>query len=212
RSNGFCGVIGDYLDGPLDTDRNAFIDTLQAGKWTTTEAPVLADSAPVPSSRLSDVACSDATCIAVGGYNTAPAANRGYAVLIETSDGSGWQPSSAPVPTNALNPVNAALSSIACRPNGFCVAAGTYYDNHDVMEGLIETLSNGRWIATEAPVPSDAADPPGARPDQVACDTATTCVVSGRYSDRDGTYPPPGFLDSLTADGWSAAREPLPSD
>ena len=180
------------------------IQILSNGVWSYQNAPT---------DVLSSVSCAVVgSCVAVG-----PPQNLGGSV-IETLSGGNW--SSANPPVSGLNPpANDAdaisINSVSCPTSTFCTAVGTYQSNPYGVEGLIETLSNGTWQATTAPLTglTPAAEPPtnGATEAPVnlygvSCPTAGTCFAVGQYYDADGNAF--GLIETLDGGTWSASTVP----
>jgi len=212
-----CYVVGLYKDtaglfAPL-------IETLANGAWTATEPPLPADSGTdgdgFLSTLLSGVTCqAGGSCVIVGTYFD----NMNYQYgLALTQSGSTWTPSQVPLPPNTgtdtdLN-ARSALQAVSCPPSpGLCEAVGSYDDTTGKAWGLIETLANGTWSATQAPQPSNAGTgvDQGAELNDVSCPSAGECVAGGDYHDAAAfSYP---MADTLVNATWTPAQLPLPSN
>ena len=98
-----------------------------------------------------------------------------------------------------------------CPVAGSCVAVGSYVDSSGYGHVLIETLSGGAWIATEAPLPAGAAPSRGDFNafNSLTCPVAGTCVAVGAYYDSSGFRQ--GLIETLSGGIWSAAEAPLPA-
>ena len=82
-------------------------------------------------------------------------------MLIDTLSAGIWNTISAPDPSNANNaPMpSTALFGVSCALTTTCVVVGRYLTTRvggDAGAGLIDTFSDGRWSAAEAPLPADA--------------------------------------------------------
>jgi hypothetical protein len=88
------------------------------------------------------------------------------------------------------------------------VATGDYLDASKTPQGLIETLSHGHWIPSEAPVHArhQAVSLTG-----VSCVTAGTCVAVGYY-DHDNNKISDGLIENLSHGTWTPVKAPLPAD
>ena len=76
--------------------------------------------------------------------------------------------------------------------------------------GLIETLADGVWTATRAPLPADAASDPSSLLGSVACPAADSCVAADWYYDSSGNFQ--RLIETLAGRVWTATRAPLPAD
>ena len=187
--------------------------------WTPTPAPLparLPDGGQPVTSVLRDTSCSSTSfCVAVGyvqdSGNTYP--------LVETDNKGVWAASLAPMPQGYVTNGNiGALYSVSCASDGHCAAAGDYdistqtqYDIQEQQNGLLETLSNGTWMATEA---SRAAIPSSGglvNLNSVSCSDATTCMGVGDWS-----YAPSqsiGLAYVSSSNGWTLETSPpMPSE
>jgi len=156
------------------------IETLSNGVWTRLGAP------PQPggsSLQLTSVSCgAPGSRVAVSGFGS----------VIETLPNGTRSATNAPFPanTNTTPPpgqgVN--LNSAGCAGAGSCVIAGIYPTDKDNNEqGVLDELSNGTWITTEAPLPADGDPSVNARFDTVSCSSAQSCLVlGGTYGDSSG--------------------------
>ncbi len=173
---GACVATGSY------TDQNQFsqaaLATLAGGTWSASVAPLPGSS--LGNSGLDAIACpAIGYCVATGGYNVADS-GQGQG-LIETLAHGTWTPSVVPLPAGASNQ-DVLLPAVTCPAPGTCVAAGAYDWNltGTGIQPLIETLSNGVWTASAAPLPSGASG--FAYLGGVACPTAGACVATGTYN------------------------------
>src|SRR6266568_95145 len=179
-SAGACVSVGYYeYDNNKITD--GLIETLSHGTWTSVEAPLPADAATGSQvAILQSVACpAVGTCVAVGGYRGQNSAAPG---LIEMLSNGTWTPVDASLPAGAALTQQASINSVACSAVGTCVAAGTYVDQNNVYQSLVETLSNGTWTAAEVPRPAGAIDSKDAGLSAISCPTADICVATGWYN------------------------------
>jgi chemotaxis receptor (MCP) glutamine deamidase CheD len=180
---GSCIAIGEY--SVTSENNQGVIETLANGTWTPTEAPLPANATASFLSQLAglySIVCTGAgSCIAIGGYRDTNDNPQG---LIETLADGTWTPREAPLPTNAaVSNQNAGLDSIVCTGAGSCVAMGGYADTSSDGQGLIETLADGTWTPSEAPVPANAASESGAYPVSISCTGSGFCAAVGSYSD-----------------------------
>jgi len=177
---GYCVAIGQYEE--QDGAFAPVIDTLSGGTWTAQRAP-LPTGVAATLSDLQGVACRSAgDCVAVGQY----VLKGGEESLIDTLSGGRWTAAVGPLPADGQAKGQAApLSSVACSPADGCVAVGEYSTRNSLQgEGLIDTLSNGKWTAVRAPLPAGVTL--GKKGyvtfTVVACPAADRCIAVGYYS------------------------------
>jgi hypothetical protein len=205
---GSCAALGFYVDSKGIV--HGTIDTLANRTWTSTVAPLPARAASDRQSTLYAVTCPAAgSCVVVGDYIDR---NGNYQPLIETLANGTWRAVKAPLPAKAVASriFATALQAVTCRTRGSCTAVGGYTDNNANLQGLIETLSNGTWKATKAPLPTRASSLPSAGLRAVACLAAGSCIATGSYKDSKGNRR--GLIDTFTRGTWAATRAPLPAD
>jgi hypothetical protein len=208
-----CVAVGhdspDKLDG-----QNAVIETLSGGTWTATAAPLPADG--YPDADLDAVACPAAgSCVAVGEYHVGSSGEEGVVGdqqgLIETLSGGTWTAQEAPLPADAGSQTAVKLDHLSCPAAGTCVAVSDYDDTGGEAQLVIDSLSDGTWTATEAPLPADAVTGPVGVPFffSVSCPAAGTCAAVGDYA--TSTTGGAGLIDTLAAGTWTATEAPLPT-
>jgi len=176
--------------------------------WTGIQGPL--PSAPDgpgtnPSATFNSENCISAvTCVAAGSY--ADGSNVGHGLLDVLSGGS-WSSVEAPLPSNGDDTSDASLSSVSCANAGWCVAVGEYTDMSGGRDGLVETYAGGRWMATQAPVPSDALGGTNAEYflKSVSCPGVGDCTAVGGYKNPSGGL---GLVDSLSGGSWSTQPAP----
>jgi hypothetical protein len=190
-SAGSCTAVGSYEDTSGDTD--GLLDTLANGTWSTSEAPVPANAATGDADvSLGPVACGSASsCAALGDYKDT-LGNQDE--LIETLSKGSWTGTEVPQPDDGST--LAALSSVACSSAGICYAVGTDRASSGGSEGLVETLSKGMWVATEAVLPANAGSDPEGSLSSVSCMSGGGCTAVGGYVDATGTTE--GLIDSIS--------------
>ncbi len=206
---GNCAASGQYNS----TGGNAgLLETLANGTWTATRAPVPANAATGSSFTVDiQVVCGSASsCVAVGSYEIQ---GGGGGPLVNTWNGSAWTGIEAPMPSDATAGGGGQLTAVSCASPSSCVGVGLYETGTPTgTAGLIDTLSNGSWTATRAPVPADANTGSGLETNlnEVACSTPVSCLVVGTYGAGPGNAT--AFVDSLGVGGWSAMVAPVPSN
>jgi hypothetical protein len=120
------------------------------------EAATPLPTANTGSAKLYGVDCAtSASCVGVGTYYTTGSVTEG---LIDYGSGTTYTPQEAPLPSNknTTNPIGD-LQEISCGSAGACVAAGSYQDDSDDGQGLLETESDGggtpAWVASSPQTP-----------------------------------------------------------
>lgn len=176
--------------------------------WSAVTAPFPDNSTTTsPGDFLSESCPSAAFCAAISSYVAEGTPNQSRA-FIDVLSGGTWTAIEAPVPADADTTSLGSgtfLQTVSCPSVGFCVAVGDYqvwvggYAGYDVPAGLIETLSDGVWTATQAPTQ----DGSGlfAMLGAVSCATTTSCVAV------DTAY---GRIETMSDGVWSATTQPLP--
>ena len=91
-------------------------------------------------------------------------------------------------PADAEATQTAVLNTVSCTSPQSCLAFGGYNeDGGGYFEGVIDTLSGGKWTATTTPTP-DGGDVAGLG--SVSC-TGASCVAVGTYGGSDA-----GLIDT----------------
>jgi hypothetical protein len=199
-------ATGTYLDSKRAPQ--GLLETLSGGRWSAAEAPLPAQAAGQRAVDLVGAGCADAgSCVATG-YFEIGNNNDG---LIETLSKGTWTPAAAPLPADAAATPDADLNGIACPAVGTCVAVGLYTDQNNVYQGLVETLSNGTWTATELPRPSGAAGSKSVGLGSVSCPTTDTCVATGWYNYTNPFHASPALIAALSAGRWTTVGAPAPA-
>jgi len=197
---GSCVVVGTYLN--TDGNLQAVVETLAGGTWTASGVPSPAGTTN-PNAELNAVACpSEGSCVAVGA--TFSATGRQGQALVETLSDGTWTGSVPPSPGKASLKSDAGLNAVSCPTVGSCQAVGSYASKK-VSLGLVETLANGTWTATEVPAPASAA---GDSLSGVSCAEVGTCEAVGTYGDGEVLD---GFIATLSDGTWTESEAPSPS-
>lgn len=96
-------------------------------------------------------------------------------------------------------------SVVRCASTSNCVALGSYADARGLVEGMAETESDGRWLATTTSL-AGLSPRPGANPhvvfDDLACPEAGYCAALGTYADKSSQDH--SFIDVLAKGKWTA--------
>jgi hypothetical protein len=146
------------------------------------------------------------TCIATGHYYNGRVDLQG---VLETLDAGQWTDMKAPLPPDADSKPSSDLDVVVCPTPARCVAAGYYRNRAGNEEGLFETLAGGRWTASRAPLPTDAASNARVRLRDIACAAVRDCVAVGRYN---GSGHGQALVETLADGRWAATTGPLPGD
>jgi hypothetical protein len=128
------------------------------------------------------VTCSQGdSCVAVGRISYL---SEYYQGLIESLTSGVWTAMIAPLPANASGQ-NSLVESVACTAPGSCIAVGRYAPESDyrVELGFMDTLSDGTWSTTQAPLPTNASAGSDNDVQSVACAMPDTCTAVGGYYD-----------------------------
>jgi len=196
-----------------------YVSTLTDGSWTAAPLPLPSNAAPNSSTSgitaFADVSCTAAgACTAVGEYRDTSGGSQAFTA---TLSGGTWATAQVPLPDDAATTGQAAgLFGISCPAPGTCVAGGHYLNRDNQARYLIDTLSEGKWTSTAAPLPADAAADQKWSQDQattlsgVACESASDCVASAGYVSADNEMLP--SVATLSNEAWSSAGLPLPAD
>jgi hypothetical protein len=134
------------------------------------------------------------------------------------SDGS-WTFMDGPVPSDASTvDAGVQVSALTCFSATTCVAIGTYQDLNNVQQGLLLSLTDGSWVATQAPVPSDAATDNEVTDNTehtyvkaVSCWAEGSCMAVGTYM-VDATARYAGMALQLTNGTWSTTKLTPPAN
>ena len=187
----FCAATGYYETAEGD---KGLAEERSNGTWLPTTPPLPADSFR-GNAILGPISCVSGTeCIAVGSYLYGEYVTEGFVLpeykgLVERFSDGMWSPAEVPLPpdaTTSLDPSNPAkapilsFDSVTCLMEGVCVVLGSYMDTGYDVNGLIESLVEGSWTATKAPLPTGAAY---IALESAACRIAGHCVVVGRVEE-----------------------------
>ncbi|HLN18071.1 MAG TPA: hypothetical protein VK277_15110 [Acidimicrobiales bacterium] len=212
-----CTAVGDYVD-PAVHDYG-LIETLSGGTWSAAEAPQPGNAgtdATGQSTTLAAVSCPTlGWCEALGTYEDGHGFTFG---LTETLAGGTWSPAEAPEPSNAGNESDGhehvtafPAGTLSCPASGSCAAVGTYEDDAGHSRGLVESLADGSWSASETAEPSGAGtgSEQAASLGAVSCSWPGACSTVGTYDDDTGAAQ--GLVETLAGGAASAVEAPLPS-
>jgi hypothetical protein len=210
-SSASCVAVGTYSS---TNDHGGYIgegliETLSGGTWTALAAPLPSNaSRSALYSQLTLVACPSASfCVASGEYLDK---SDNPDSVFETLTGSTWSPTEFTSGPQNGKRHTAYADTLVCPEAGVCVAGGQYVDKKGRSQALIEALAGGKWTATEAPLPADAAQrrTPAGILNAVACTSDLACTAVGWYIDPFGLTHP--LVETLTDGRWSDTEAPQP--
>jgi hypothetical protein len=215
---GTCVAVGSYNQYFVPDKVGAqfgLIDTESGGVWSAQAAGQPSAGGRTQTASLTSVSCVAAgTCVAVGHFVDATAHIDG---LVETRVGGSWETSFANLPTGVLSANGpTSLTSVSCAALGDCVAVGSYVDNTDHQNGLIERMTTGSWLTTavRAPEPSTSGTDGDSRQDSglvsVSCSAITFCAAVGSYDDATGYEH--ALDDTLYLGDWFDIRALVPGN
>ncbi len=161
--------------------------------WTATTVPATGGGSLVA------VACSGATCAAVGTQGS----GAGATPLAALWDGAAWTQVPVPLPAAATT---GSLAAVSCPASGDCVAVGSFTTGTGTFH-LIESLAAGAWAVQPAPSPVDADTDTLA---SVSCPTADSCMATGSFA-LAGSRTSPMAL-SWDGSAWHLLAVPLKAD
>jgi len=203
---GECTAIGSYDDSSASASRQGLIETLSAGSWSPTEAPLPVGAGTVQYPTLSALSCPTVDfCVAVGYFYTGSA----YSGLIETLSAGTWTASQVPLPANSAN--SPSLTSVTCPTVGSCVAAGSYSAGYSLQSAYFYTLASGVWTASDMPVPAYATSVTYTALSAVTCATAGSCVAVGLWN-SNVTGNSESLFETLSGGVWAPSGAPLPAN
>jgi hypothetical protein len=209
-----CVAVGDYRPSVSASTTVAEVLTSSNGTWSAQTPTLPSDTATGANVRafFNGVSCNAGQCEAGGGYTDTNGVRQGLLAHIVASTVTTIQ---APQPALhdtdvSTERVTLGLISpdyISCTFTGTCVAVGTYNDNNDVTQGLIESISNGAPTATEAPLPTGATST-GVSLAAASCLSGITCTAVGTMNTAGGIEP---LIEQLAGTTWSVTQPALPS-
>jgi hypothetical protein len=201
------GTISQASSSPYVDYSDALVVMETDGSWQTASQPPVPGDADAsgqgPYSYLDSVSCPAAgVCAAVGGYVRSrcqpgaeghPACDYGAMLDLAYSGGS-WTTAGEIGPPDADDQNHLRqdeLTAVTCTSVGNCLAGGHYSDASNTEAVMDAIQHNGVWStqASALPVPTNAGETPsspGSEIDTVACDSSSSCLAAGSYTDNAG--------------------------
>ncbi|MGH3261326.1 MAG: hypothetical protein ACRDNS_04950 [Trebonia sp.] len=126
-----------------------------------------------------------------------------------------WNAQRAPLPPDAqgVSGQYVMLEDVSCPAAGYCVAVGSddaQAATGEVVQGLVETLSDGTWTATAVPGVSTPGQDRSASLTAISCPDRDSCVVVGFIASQGGVFKP--VIATLSGGHWDPVKAPLPGD
>src|ERR1019366_7747228 len=182
----------------------SLFETLSAGAWTATVAPVPVDANANPQDGIGSLSCpAVGSCVALGTYFDTSDAVQGMFV---TLSGGSWTSVQEPKPPNFTGWTGVTPATVTCPAVGACVAMGSYSATSLSEVSFFETLSGGTWTPTTAPLPANSND---AIVTSLSCPSVSSCVAVG-YVDVASPGTQLGLIETLSAGTWVPSTAPLP--
>lgn len=181
---GVCAALG-AEDLPNNTTRAAWF-TFTGSAWTIYQPPA--------SDNWTDgiVSCGHSVCGATANPNSLQ--------QLANWTGSGWSISTPKLPAGDQD---AFPGSISCASR--CAAGGGNTDSS--TEGTFWDLASGKWTATTAPAPKQAA--PYVYVSQTSCGTTPLCAAAGSYLNASDASQ--GLLWTSQGSSWIYTKAPVPA-
>jgi len=207
-ATGTCLMAGPYTNSRSGNSQYGVVtDTSAHGTWApATYAPI--DMGGPADQPVHGMACAAAgTCMTVGEWLN-PSTGY-YTGFVDTLSNGAWTPTQLPLPANPGQDQEMELHAVACPAVSNCVVVGSNFPaSGNNGWGLIETLADGTWAASEAPLPADAAsgDKAGGNLYGVTCTAPGACVAVGFYTQADGNSQ--GLIETLRNGTWIPATAP----
>lgn len=198
-STSHCVAVGTYLN---PSGYQGLVLTWSGGAWVPTVAPLPAGTFSDPGEVLDAVSCpSSSQCVATGRYQDVSNYMQG---LLLTLSGGTWSAAEAPQPdnSNGYGEYGTEVFGVSCPTASDCVAVGLYPTSFTTGGPLLLTLSGGSWVATQAPLPSNA-NYNGGYPGAVSCPTASDCFAVGLYNTNPSNSGA-AMLLTLSSGVWTA--------
>ena len=196
-----CVAAGTVQDD--NGNSQALFETLARGSWSPKKVAFSGGASGTTLNNISGIACPKlGSCVATGSTYI-PSGPQDQGLIYTLSDGT-WTQSIAPLPPHAAVTQQTVLDGIACPAPGTCVAVGGYNDANHTSQGLIETLSGGTWIPSQAPLPVNATGDGGLT--GIACPAPGACVAVGAYKDQNHINQ--GFIETLKGGTWTPSEAP----
>jgi hypothetical protein len=184
-----CMAIGSYFPPAAESD--LFVETLSAGSWTASQAPLPGDVMTTSAGLAAwqSLACaSDGACGAAGIYKNT-AGNQVPFGDTMTSQGT-WTASAIPLPPGANESYGSETGAISCEPGTSCMAIGSYHASSATTSlGFVSSTFNGSWSTEIPPLPAGGNAALGFGVSSVSCPSIVECFIDGTYSNGSSSGP-----------------------
>ena len=205
-----CAAVGDYRATSPSGGQFGLLETETNGTWSAQAAPQPSAAATDQEVNVSSVSCAaSGSCAATGSYQTGTFPPVSSPFLLQGSSGGSWTAADAPLPAGSGTGGNSfgQLSDVSCAT--VCEAVGQVGLQTSQVVGLLEQLSNGTWIPSVAPEPSNAGTQ-GAGLNGVSCTFDGICTAVGSYNDQSGGGQP--LVETVDGTAVTAVEGPQPDD
>jgi len=205
-----CAAVGDYRATSPSGGQFGLLETETNGAWSVQAAPQPSAAATDQEVNVSSVSCPiSGACAATGSYQTGTFPPVSSPFLLRASTGGLWTAADAPLPAGSGTGSNSfgQLSDVSCAT--VCEAVGQVELQTGRVVGLLEQLTNGTWIPSVAPEPSNAGTQ-GAGLNGVSCTFDGICTAVGSYNDQAGGGQP--LVETVNGTAVTAIEGPQPDD
>ncbi|MGN6609040.1 MAG: IPT/TIG domain-containing protein [Jatrophihabitans sp.] len=210
---GHCVFVGNWA--PTSGSARPLVETWSGTTWTPSvvQPPVVNAATVGGSGTAAAIACPAAGCMIAGSWT--PDQSPASRPMVASEANGLWTSTLTPMPADADQTVDAALTTIACSA-GTCTASGTYQapPSNEVdpsyPDGFVETLHGGMWFV--GAMAKGSADIYRVTADTV-CTDATHCVSVGTDTPLGSDSGVATGAIAVTGPGGATqAVAPLPGD
>jgi hypothetical protein len=189
-----------------------------ADRYSYTASPYAISALPLVSDEttgnVGPISCgAPGSCVVAGTDNGAESESEVIDFFATLADGT-WSRTDEPLPNDATAVDEGAYAgpiSLSCPAAGSCISVSEYLLGSFATHGVIDTLANGTWTATTAPVPANAnTENPAVHLDAVTCLSSTSCRAVGDYTDDTDEQDP--LVETLSGTTWTASSPTQPSN
>ena len=184
-----CVAGGDYRDG--SGHEQAFVSVYNGSAWADQEVP---GSLNVGNAVVYTVSCASSTsCVAGGDYTDSSGHEQAF---VSVYNGSTWADHEV---AGSLNVGNIAyVDSVSCASSTSCVAGGGYKDGSGNYQAFVSVYNGSAWADHEL---AGSLNVGNAHLSSVICDSSTSCVAGGQYTDSSGHEQ--AFVSVYNGSAWA---------